>query len=162
MVDTQTNFDLEVLLADGETVDFNRGLTDNERKERYCKKGIYFRRMGPNYFAAPNMPEEVSVKTIEPGKKKSSNQKKKGDEDTLAESIMTHAGSTIVAQEIVKIDNESSLSSNSSGESVGVNEFMAMKYDWEEVNDEDGDNSDQLETGQLEEEELQKWNGGST
>ena len=68
---------------------------------------------------------------------------------------MTAADNTTVAQEIFDVDDESSLLSNSYGESVGVNEFMAMKYDQEEDSDEDGDNSDGLEICQPDEEAVQ-------
>ena len=75
IVDTETNFDLEALLADGGTVE-TEDLQTTKRK-KYRIKGIYFGKMGPNDFAAPNMSEEVSVKTTDPGRKKPSNRKRR-------------------------------------------------------------------------------------
>ena len=72
IVDTTSNFDLKAMLGMSGTVDFSKGLSNEERKERSRKKGIVFGALGSDDFAAPDMSEEVSIKTTNPNKKKPS------------------------------------------------------------------------------------------
>ena len=52
MVDTQSNFDLEVLLGAGGTVHFTKGLSDEEKSTDHVIKNI-FGKVGAGDFAAP-------------------------------------------------------------------------------------------------------------
>ena len=159
MVGTKYKLDLEALLADSGTVDFNKGLSNDKRKERSCKKGIFFGRMGADYSGAPNMSEKVSLKTTNPGVRKNflKRGKKEGDDDTLVNTIFSFSGNTTVAQKATKVDDDDgSLSSYGSGESMGLHDYMDKIYDRENDGDEDGDGSHGSESSQPDDENSDK------
>ena len=138
IVDTTSNFDLEAMLGMSGMVDFSKGRSNEERKERSRKKGTVFGAMGSNDFAAPNMSEEVSIKTTNPHKKKPPKKKKKKvDDNSIADTVVTMSGNTTVAQKALETaEDDGSLSTICSNRSVELSECMDKIYNRNESLDE--------------------------
>ena len=122
-------FDMEMVVEAGQ-VDFNRGLSAEERKDRALKDGIMFSRVKGGDFAARDATKDPSVKTATPGKVIPDRSKKEED-DTLAKSVVSYDTKTTVGRNATAcLRSESTLSTNSLDKSVDrdqCNELMAEK-----------------------------------
>ena len=89
VVDNATDFDLEAILGDSGAVDFNKGLTPEERKDRARLAGVSFAPVGAGDFGAKNTSSCLSTKTTTPGKE-IPDPKSPEDKHTMAKSIITY------------------------------------------------------------------------
>ena len=69
VVDNSMDFDLEAILGDIGAVDFNKGLTPEERKDRARLAGVSFAPVGAGDFGAKSTTSRLSTRTTTPGKK---------------------------------------------------------------------------------------------
>ena len=111
VVDTTTDFDLEAIIGDSGAVDFNKGLTPEEKKDRARLAGVSFAPVEAGDFGAKNVSSCLSTRTATPGKKIPVS-KSSEDEHTMAKSIITYDTKT-TKKKVINDDD----SSNSSLES---------------------------------------------
>lgn len=109
--------DLEMMLKDKSTVDFNKGLSPEEKREMRIDDGIHYGEVKAGNMAAYNFGAGDSVKTTTPGKVYSTPPARVADTDSFAKSTFSFDAKTTIARSTV-IEDESSISSFVSLESM--------------------------------------------
>ena len=89
VVDSTTDFDLELIVGGSGAVDFIKGLTPKEKKDRARLSGISFAQVTSKDFGAKQISSSLSTKTVTPGKVVPPS-KGSSEEDTMARSIITY------------------------------------------------------------------------
>ena len=139
VVDHEDVVDLEFMLKDKNTVDFNKGLSPEEKKDRRIDAGINYGIVKAGNVAAYNFSAGNSVKTTTAGKSFSSPPARVLDSDSFAKSAFTFDAESIVARSAV-IEDDSSISTLYSIESI-----MQNKVSYGSIN-KDGDKPEEMGT----------------
>lgn len=132
VVDNKSDLDLEALEGDTGVADFSKGLSPEEKKVREVKHDIQFAKYKASQFGIKKTKEELSVKTATPGKTILASRKVTG-EDTMAQSIITYDTKTMVGNVNIKeVEDDSSLSSGLSVDSVDRKDIREFESKLEE------------------------------
>ena len=130
VVDHGDVVDLEMMLKDKHTVDFNKGLSPEEKKDRRIDAGIDYGKVKAGNVAAYNFSSGSSVKTTTAGKGFSTPPARVEDSDSFAKSAFTFDVESSVARSTV-IEDDSSISTLYSIESIMQNKvsYGSIKKD---------------------------------
>ena len=102
--------DLKMVLKDKNTVDFDKGLSPEEKKNRRIDAGIDYGQVKAGNVDAYNFSSGGSIKTTTAGKAFSTPPARVQDSDSFANSAITFNVASTVTQPI-EIEDESSISS---------------------------------------------------
>ena len=121
-----------MVLRDKNTVDFNKGLSPEEKRNKRAEEGIEFGQVKAGEVAAYNFNSGSSIKTITPGKLFSTPPPRVNDGDSFAGSVVTFDVASTVAQVIEDDEDDSSISSVDSLESMDQDGAIASTKKKEE------------------------------
>ena len=133
VVDNKSEFDFEAMEDGTEAVDFNKGLSPEEKRAKEVQHGIHFAKYKYGQFGIKQIEDNLSVKTATPGKTIPVSTKAAGGE-SINQSVITYDTKTTVGNidEEEEID-ESSISSGMSADSVGRKDMIEFERKLEEM-----------------------------
>ena len=99
VIDSSVDINFESMFKDSSLVDFTKGLSPEEKRDREIRKGIRFGEVFKGSPAAYNFNTSSSVKTATKGKKPSVAPKEVPDGESLAKSVFSLDAKTTVAQD---------------------------------------------------------------
>ena len=133
VVDNKSDFDFEAMEGCTESVDFNKGLSPEEKRAKEVQHGIHFAKYKYGQFGIKQIEDNISVKTATPGKTIPVSSKVSGGE-SINQSVITYDTKTTMGNidEEEEID-ESSISSGMSADSVSRKNMIEFEEKLEET-----------------------------
>ncbi len=122
---------MELLLGESGLVDFNKGLSPTEKKDRAKAAGLTVAKINSGDFGVKNNVLDLSLKTATPGKVIPT-AKKSTDDHTMANSIMTYDTKTTKENNKMVIDDDSSIDSLQSIRSMNRDQLLAYRKESEQ------------------------------
>ena len=133
VVDNKSEFDFKAMEGGTGAVDFNKGLSPDEKRAKEVQQGIHFAKYKYGQFGIKQIEDNLSVKTVTQGKTIPVSTKAAGGE-SINQSVITYKTKTTVGNtdEEEELD-ESSISSGMSADSVNRKDMIEFEEKLEET-----------------------------